>query len=189
MARYLKPTFLRWPAELVPTLFLKDVFQEWAERCQRVGLKLGAVLGRPLCVCTRRLPSGEVCGAMAAMSPLMEQRKKHKEFVCKDCAGNCDSAEHQALPVLRLVRLYAQVWVEDRCLAMRTAPMHILVHAPKDDSVWGIGHNALDQPDPTLLPHPARPVNMEIVDPRGFSYSDRESQNIWLYASHFQDAT
>ena len=46
------------------------------------------------------------------------------------------------MPVLRVVRLYAQVLVENRYLAMRSAPMRILIHAPKDDQVWGIGHKA-----------------------------------------------
>ena len=47
--------------------------------------------------------------------------------------------------MLRVVRLYAQVWVENRCLAMRSAPMRILIHAPKDDQVWGIRHKAPEQ--------------------------------------------
>ena len=158
MARYLKPTFLRWPANIVPTLFGDDVFQEWTKRCERVDLKLGAVLGRPLYVCTRKLPGGQICGSMAAMSPFVEQRQTHKEFLCKNCAGERDPGEHQALPMLRVVRLYAQVLVENRCLAMRSAPMRILIHAPKDDQVWGIGHKAPEQllhttpacPDKTL---------------------------------------
>ena len=77
LARYLKPTFLCWPADLVPTLFGQDVFQEWTEKCERVDLKLGAVLGRPLYVCTRKLPGGQICGSMAAMSPLVEHRQTH----------------------------------------------------------------------------------------------------------------
>ena len=77
LARYLKPIFLRWPAHLMPTLFGQGVFQEWAENCERVGLKLGAVLGRPLCACTRKLRGGQICGSMAAMSPLVEQRQTH----------------------------------------------------------------------------------------------------------------
>ena len=140
MARYRKPTFLRWPADLVPTLFGQDVFQEWTEKCERVDLKLGAVLGRPLYVCTRKLPGGQICGSMAAMSPLTGQRQTHTDFLCTSCVGERDPGERQALPVLRVVRLYAQVLVEDRCLAMRSAPMRILIHAPKDDQVWGIGH-------------------------------------------------
>ena len=158
MARYLKPTFLCWPAHLVPTLFGQAVFQEWTKKCERVGLKLGAVLGRPLYVCTRKQPGGQICGSVAAMSPLMEQRQAHTEFLCKNCAGERNPGEHQALPVRRLVRLYAQVLVGNRCLSMRSAPMHILIHAPKDDQVWGIGHKAPKQIDDTT-PGPPRPRN------------------------------
>ena len=110
LAGYLKPTFLRWPADLVPTLIGQDVFQEWTEKCIRVDLKLGAVLGRPLYACTRKLPGGQICGSMAAMHPLMEQRQTHTEFLCKNCVGEPDPGEHQASPVLRLVRLHTQVW-------------------------------------------------------------------------------
>ena len=162
MSRYLKPTFLRWPVEVVKTLFGQEVLKAWAKKCHCVDLELGAVLGRPLYACTRRLPSGEVCGAMAAMSPLMEQCEKHNPFVCNDCAARCDLGEHQALPVLRLVRLYAQVWVENRCLAMRSAPMHILIHAPKDDTTWCLGLSAQVQVNSMTL---ARPNQMPMQIP------------------------
>ncbi len=187
LARYLKPTFLRWPLEVVGALFGEKVLKAWAARCHRVGLELGAVLGRPLYFCTRKLPSGAVCGAIAAMSPLMEQREKHKEFMCKDCAERSHPGAHQALPVLRLVRLYAQVSVDkDRCLAMRSASMYILVHAPRNDTVWGVGHQA---PDYVLAAGSASPGNLEMYGRLAFSYSDGESHNIWLYSSHFQEAT
>ena len=88
------------------------------------------------------------------------------------------------MPVLRLVRLYAQVWVEKRCLAMRSAPMHILVHAPKEDTVWGVGYRA---PDEVHDATSASPGKMNMLDRGGFTYNDRESQNMRLHASHFQD--
>ena len=118
------------------------------------------------------------------MGPLMEQRQKHREFVCRKCATSSDTDKHQALPVLRLMRLYALVWMQNRRLAMRSAPMHILIHAPKDDTNWGIGHQA---PNPQCWNMPAFPSKMELLERDGFSYGDQESQNIWLYASHFQD--
>ena len=166
------------------TLFGQEVLEAWTEKCRCVDLELGAVLGRPLYVCTCRLPNGKVCGAMAAMSPIMYQREEHTAFVCKECAARCDPGENQALPVLRLVRLYAQVWVENRCLAMRSAPMHILIHATKDDTKWGLGHRAPVQVDAMT---PARPNQMPMLYCDGFCYNDPESQNIWLYASHVQD--
>ena len=36
------------------------------------------------------------------------------------------------------VPLCAQV--DNKMLAMRSMPMHILIHAPSQDSAWGIGH-------------------------------------------------
>ena len=122
LARYLKPTFLCWPTRLVQTFFGQAVFQEWTKKCERVDLKLGAVLGRPLYVCTRKQPGGQICGSVAAMSPLMEQRETHTEFLCKNCAWERDPGDHQALPGLRVVCLYAPVLVENRCLAMRSDP-------------------------------------------------------------------
>ena len=191
LARYMKPTFLRWPRDIVGTLFGREVFETWSKECQAAGLELGAVLGRPLYVCTRTRPCGEVCGAMAAMSPLMEQREKHKEFVCQDCAGRNAPREDRALPVLRLIRIYLQVRVEDRWLAMRSAPMHILLHAPLDDSMWGFGHTSPGLTDTTLLLEPARPANLEleITNRTGWRYTARESNNIWLYSTHQQGAT
>ena len=168
------------------TLLGQEVLEVWAEKCRCVDLELGAVLARSIYVCTCRLPNGKVCGAMAAMSPLMEQREKHKAFVCKECAARCDPGENQALPTRRLVRLYAQVWVDKRCLAMRSAPMHILIHAPKDDTRWGLGHSAPVQVDAMT---PARPNQMPMLYRDGFCYNDPEGHSIWLYASHFQNVT
>ena len=63
--------------------------------------------------------------------------------------------------MLRVVRLYAQVLVENRCLAMRSAPMRILIHAPKDDQVWGIGHKAPEKFLPTTPACPDQTVYIE----------------------------
>ena len=126
-------------------------------------------------------------GMLAAMSPLMEQREKHKLFLCKDCA-RCQAVERgsvcQALPVLRIVRRYAHVCTHDKSVPMRSAPMHILVHAPKDDAVWGIGHQA---PDLMSAVVQAKPKLVEIFEGSGFRYEEQESQNIWMYSTHFQN--
>ena len=34
------------------------------------------------------------------------------------------------------------VYAQDKQVAMRTSPTHMAIHAPKDDTVWGIGHKA-----------------------------------------------
>ena len=63
--------------------------------------------------------------------------------------------------------------------------MRILTHAPKDDQQWGIGHKA---PEKFLPTTPACPDQTLCIENEGsFSYNERESQNIWLYASHIQD--
>ena len=95
------------------------------------------------------------------------------------------------MPVLRLVRLYAQVRVDDRLLAMRSAPMHILINAPKDGTMWGIGHISPGLPDPTLLREPVLPehLQLETVNRTGWRYTARASHNIWMYSTHQQGAT
>jgi len=157
LCRYLKPTFLRWSAGMVPVIFGQRVFQKWTQECDQVGLRLAALVARPLYVCVGS-KDGEFCGKIAAMSPLMEQREKHRHFFCKVCARQ-HQEQHQALPVYRLLRLYVMVFVQDKQVAMRTTPMHIVIHAPKDDSVWGVGHNAptealVGQRKPLFLPLP-----------------------------------
>ena len=62
--------------------------------------------------------------------------------------------------------------------------MHILVRAPKDDAVWGIGHQA---PDLMSAVVQARPKPFEIFKRSGFRYEEQESQNIWMYSTHFQN--
>ena len=169
----------------MPALFGVQVHYTWTHKCKQVGLELAAVVGRPLYMCTCTKSNGKMCGMLAAMSPLMEQKDKHKPFSCKDCASH-HVAEHQALPVRRLLRLYAQVRVDDKCVAMRSTPMHILVYAPKDDAVWGIGHQA---PDQMSDKQPVSPKRVQILNNTGFEYDERDSENIWMHATHFQNST
>ena len=64
-------------------------------------------------------------------------------------------------------------------------PSKVLIHAPKDDQVWGIGHKA---PEQLLHTTPACPDKTLYIENEGsFSYNERESQNIWLCASRLQD--
>ena len=127
-----------------------------------------------------------MCCMLATMRPLMEQCEKHKPFLCKECARR-EIVERrsvrQALPVLRLVRLYAHVKVQGGSVAMRSVPMHIRVHSPQDDTVWGIGHEA---PELSVV-RQANPIKCEMLKATGFSYDERESQNIWMYATHIQN--
>ena len=187
LCRYLKPTFMRWTRSAKEVIFGQKVFTAWVAKCQRVGLDLAVMVGRPLYVCTRMKQDGKMCGMLAAMSPLMEQRESHKLFLCKVCARRQADERRsvsQALPVLRLVRLYAHVRIQDKSVPMRSTPMHILVHAPKDESVWGIEHQA---PELMSTVVEAQPTHVEIVKGGAFSYDKQESQNIWMYSTHFQN--
>jgi len=184
LCRYLKPTFLRWPIGKVLVIFGQQVFEEWTQRCAQVGLPVAALIARPLYVCVGK-KQGEICGRIATMSPLLEQREKRRHFFCKECSGQQEE-QHQALPVYRLMRLYVLVAVQEKQVPMRTAPMHVVVHAPKDASVWGVGHNA---PTDSLDVARATPEAVQIFKKNGFRYNDRESQNMWLHASHFQDVS
>ena len=182
LCRYLKPTFVRWMLPELSLLFGKDVLDAWRHRCHCVGLELVSLVGRPLYTCSCTLPNGKVCGAIAAMSPLVQKREDNRPFMCKRCATR-QPREHQALPVMRMVRLYAQVEVQDKVVAMRTVPMHILIHAPKNDAAWGIGHEV---PNDMLNITMAKPTKFELFHESGYKYNERDSQNIWMHATHFQ---
>ena len=164
-------------------LFGKDVLDAWRHRCHCVGLELVSLAGRPLYTCSCTLPNGKVCGAIATMSPLVQKREDNRPFMCKRCATR-QPREHQALPVMRMVRLYAQVEVQGQVVAMRTVPMHIIIHAPTHNSAWGVGHQA---PNELLNITMASPKQLELFHESGYKYSEQESQNIWIHATHFQD--
>ena len=85
--------------------------------------------------------------------------------------------------MMRMVRLYAQVEVQVKMVAMRTVPMHILIHAPKNDAAWGIGHEV---PNDMLNITMAKPTKLVLFHESGYKYNERDSQNIWIHATHFQ---
>ena len=69
--------------------------------------------------------------------------------------------------------------------------MHILLHAPLDDSAWGFGHTSPHLTDTISLLQTARPENLqsEYTNGRVWQYTATESSNLWLYATHQQGAT
>ena len=91
---------------------------------------------------------------------------------------------HQALPVQRVLRLYPEVWVETKRVAMNHKPLHVMVSAPANDSVWGLGHQATTSPD---MLAPPELTDMRLFGETAYHYNDRDSQNIWMHASHIQD--
>ena len=78
--------FMRWDTRSIKVFFGQEIFQTWVTKCANIGLELAALVGRSLYVCTQIRRDGKMCGMLAAMSPLMEQREKHKPFLCKECA-------------------------------------------------------------------------------------------------------
>ncbi len=96
LCRYLKPSFMRWNTKSIEVLFGQRVFNAWVTMCKNVGVELAALVGRPLYVCTPTKRDGQICGMLAAMSPLMEQREKHKPFLCKVCA-RCQADERRSV--------------------------------------------------------------------------------------------
>ena len=74
--------------------------------------------------------------------------------------------------------------VGEKLVAMSHKPMHVMVSAPANDSVWGVGHKAPTAPDTVS---PSSPTNMCLFDDRAYLYNNGDSQNIWMHASHIQD--
>ena len=136
-----------------------------------------------LYICTHNKENGSVCGNLASMSPLMEMRDKRRPFSCKKCNGDRPQS-HQALPVQRVLRLYSEVWVETKRVAMNQKPWHVMVSAPADNSVWGLGHQASRSDDILVRPSP---TDMPLFGQSAYHYNDRDSQNIWMHASRIQD--
>ena len=84
----------------------------------------------------------------------------------------------------RALRFDPEVWVGTKRVAMSHKPMHVMVSAPANDSVWGLGHKA---PKAADIVSPSSPTNMCLFDERAYLYNNGDSQNIWMHASHVQD--
>ena len=176
LSRYLKPCFLKWDIASAGVLFGEVMTRTLSHAANSVGCTAVSIVGRPLYVCTQ--PSGTgVCGRVAAMSPLMEQRGDQKVFMCRWCKHY-----NAALPVSgsrprRVMQLYLQVRVAGGAITfMRTKPLRIMVAAPT--SAWGTG-DAL--PASSCLPV-AMPTTGSDTAPVHFVFSEAESEAIWLHA-------
>ena len=67
---------------------------------------------------------------------------------------------------------------------MNHKPVHVMVSAPANDSVWGLGHKAPMSAD---IVAPPSPTNTCLFDEKAYHYNNCDSQNIWMHASHIQD--
>ena len=100
LCRYMKPTFLRWDAKLVRSLFGELVGAKWTQVLQKVACKMAGIVARPLYVCTELRKV-----AVASMSPLMQQKREHQHFRCTRCKKHwcCVSLWQRAFACLAVV--------------------------------------------------------------------------------------
>ena len=94
---------------------------------------MAGVLARPLYACTQTRADGGTCMALAAMSPLLEQRAAHIHAACACCQGEAGSAPASGSAPRSVLRLYLLVHTVVGCsTVLRTYPLHVLVNAPMD---------------------------------------------------------
>ena len=169
--------FLRWDMASAGTLFGEVITQTLSHAAKTLGLTAVSIVGRPLYVCTQPWRRG-ICMAMAAMSPLMEQRSEQKFFMCAWCKKNNGGLPASGSRPYRVMQLYLQVCVGGGAITfMRTSPLRIMLAAPS--SPWGRG-DAL--PSNSTLPV-AAPKKEDDKTRVHFSFSDEDSERLWLHAS------
>ena len=182
LCRYLKPTFLRWEASQVHTLFGEQVKSHWDHVLRAVSADMAAVVARPLYVCTALKPDGRHCMAVASMSPLMKHKSPHQHFRCKSCKTNAAGATPDE-PPLRVLRMYVQVLTESgRRVTMRTAPMHVLLQAPRVNTQWGVGQNVPHDIADVRLAWPWRVATRYNTM---YQYDTWEGYYIWAFAGRY----
>ena len=105
LCRYMKPTFLRWDAKLVRSLFGELVGAKWTQVLHKVACKMAGIVARPLYVCTELQKYGQPCMAVASMSPLMQQKREHQHFRRTRCKTHwcCVSLWKRAFACLAVV--------------------------------------------------------------------------------------
>jgi len=177
LSRYLKPCFLRWDMASAGTLFGEVITRTLSHAANTLGLTAVSIVGRPLYVCTQPWRSG-ICMGMAAMSPLMEQRSEQKFFMCVWCKKNNRGSPASGSRPQRVMQLYLQVRVGGGAITfMRTSPLRIMVAAPL--SAWGTG-DALPSSSILRVATPKKESDKTRVH---FSFSDADSERLWLHAS------
>ena len=176
LSRYLKPCFLKWDMASAGTLFGEVITRTLSHTASSLGLTAISIVGRPLCVCAQPWRSG-VCMSMAAMSPLMEQRAAHKFFMCAWCKKNNAGLPAPGSRPRRVIQLYLQVRVAAGAITfMRISPLRIMVAAPL--AAWGTGE-VLRSSSRLRVACPRKESHKDCVH---FSFSDADSQRLWLHA-------
>jgi len=175
LSRYLKPCFLKWDIGSAHFLFGEAITGTFVHAAKTVGLTAVSIVGRPLYVCTQPWKES-VCMAMAAMSPLMEQRGGSQFFMCSWCKKNNAILPASGSRPRRVLQLYLQVRVDGGAVTfMRTSPLRIMVAAPL--AAWGTGEALRLQ-----LYHVASPRKDSGKTRVHFSFEDEDSERLWLHA-------
>ena len=189
LCRYTKPTFLRWDIARAERLFGDAVMARWRWVAQAVDAGVAGVLARPLYVCTQPRTDGGTCMALAAMSPLLEQRAAHTHFACARCQREAAGAPASGSAPRRVLRLYVLVHtVAGRSTVLRTSPLHVLVDAPLDGVQWGL---ELASVPPELMR--ATPTMTTRVEGKRkgqrilYDFNAEESQAIWAEARSYME--
>ena len=165
-------------------MFGELVKAKWDRVLHTVAADMAGIVARPLYVCTALQADGQPCMAMASMSPLMQHKQDHEHFRCKRCKTNSAAPASDEAP-LRVLRLYVQVLSDTgRTVTMRTAPMHVMLQAPRANTDWAIGQDAPD--DISILPL-ADPVTLKTRYKTMYKYDAFESHFIWACAARYQD--
>ena len=154
---------------------------------RRTVTTVAGLLAKPLYACTCTRADGNICMALAAMSPLLEQKVPHKHFVCGKCRNNATSLPAFGSAPRRVLRLYLLVHKPaGRSTVLRSGSMDALVEPPQADFQWGV------QPAnrvPSL--RKAMPTCTSGAESRNivYKFDDKESRAIWAEAQTFNLAT
>jgi len=140
MCRYTKPAFLRLHIARAECLFGDAGMATWRWVARAVDAEVAGLQARPLYACTQTRADGGTCMALAAMSPLPEQKAAHTPFACARCQREAAGAPASGSAPRRVWRLYVLVpTVAGRSTVLRTYPLHVIVDAPLDNVRWGLG--------------------------------------------------
>ena len=130
--------------------------------------------------------------ALAAMSPLLEQRAAHKHFVCARCRDEAGVAPASGSAPRRVLLLYLLVHtVPGRSTVLRTSALHVLVDAPQEGAQWGL--ELAGGPPELRKAIPTRVQGKGISKGKRkckslYVFDAEESQAIWAEARSYQEA-
>ena len=126
---------MQWKTETARMVFGGDVVAAVERRAKRLGLGLFGIVARPLYACTT-VRDGEVCGALASMSPLLEFPEERKVWRCAACGQSRGPPVSDSVP-RRILQLYPLVYTcKGTVTPMRSRPMKAVVDVPPTEFAW-----------------------------------------------------